>query len=175
MPDPTLVRLRAVEFADLAFTRKCRNDPAIHLPALGRRFPITEAGEEEWFRSLGQGTPPLEVTYIVAACADDAALGLTTLRQIDWINRTAMFGVWIAPEAQGNGVGRKATMQTVEVAFGRLNLRKLALDVLASHDRAVSMYAGIGFVEEGRFRDQVFLDGAYVDVIRMAMTRADVV
>ena len=59
---------RAVELGDLPFTRKCRNDPAIHLPALGRRFPTTEAGEDAWFRSLGQGSPPVEVTYVVAAC-----------------------------------------------------------------------------------------------------------
>ena len=95
MTDTNQVRLRAVELHDLAFTRKCRNDPRVHLPALGRRFPITEVGEEAWFRSLGQGSPP-EVTYIVARATDEVAIGLTTLRQIDWINRTAMFGVWIS-------------------------------------------------------------------------------
>ena len=107
MTETSAVRLRAVELDDLAFTRRCRNDPTVHIPAMGRRFPITEVGEEAWFRSLGNGSPPDEVTYIVAAA--DAALGLTTLRQIDWINRTAMFGVWIAPDAQGSGAGKAAT------------------------------------------------------------------
>ena len=62
MTDTNSVRLRAVELDDLAFTRRCRNDPSVHIPALGRRFPITEVGEEAWFRSLGQGSPPAEVT-----------------------------------------------------------------------------------------------------------------
>ena len=75
MTDTSSVRLRAVELGDLPFTRKCRNDPSIHLPALGRRFPITEAGEEAWFRSLGQGSPPAEVTYVVAAFDGGDALG----------------------------------------------------------------------------------------------------
>ena len=111
---------------------------------MGRRFPITEVGEEAWFRTLGHGSPPEEVTYIVAA-GDGAALGLATLRQIDWINRTAMFGVWIAPDAQGSGVGKAATAEMISVAFGRLNLHKVALDVLASNERAVSMYRSLGF------------------------------
>ena len=142
------------------------------MPALGRRFPITEVGEEAWFRSLGQGSPPAEVTYIVVDCDNDAPLGLTTLREIDWINRTARFGLWIASEAQGRGVGSAATAQTVDVAFGRLNLRKVALDVLASNERAVSMYRSLGFSEEGRFADEIFVDGAYHDLIRMALTAA---
>ncbi len=174
MTDPSPVRLRAVELGDLAFTRRCRNDPAIHLAALGRRFPITDAGEDAWFRSLGQGSPPLEVTYIVASCDSDAAVGMTTLRDIDWINRTAMFGLWIAPDVQGNGVGKSASTQMLDVAFGRLNLRKLSLDVLASNERAATLYRSLGFCEEGRFVDHVVIDGAYDDVIRMALARGAV-
>jgi diamine N-acetyltransferase len=169
MADSSSVRLRAVELGDLPFTRKCRNDPSIHLPALGRRFPTTEAGEDAWFRSLGQGSPPVEVTYVVAAFDGGDALGLTTLRDIDWINRTAMFGIWIAPEAQGSGAGKSACVQMIDVAFGRLNLRKVSLDVLASNERALAMYRTLGFSEEGRFVDQVFVDGAGHDVIRMAL------
>jgi diamine N-acetyltransferase len=169
MTDTNQVRLRAVERHDLAFTRKCRNNPRVHLPALGRRFPITEVGEEDWFSSLGQGPTPAEVTYIVARVTDEVAIGLTTLRQIDWINRTAMFGVWIAPDAQHNGLGKAATAEMLAVAFGRLNLRKVALEVLASNERAVALYRSLGFVEEGRFVDQMFIDGKYEDVIRMAV------
>ena len=172
MTDTTSVKLRSVELRDLPFTRTCRNDPQVHIPALGRRFPITEVGEEAWFRSLGQGSPPAEVTYIVASCNDDVAVGLTTVRQIDWINRTGMFGVWIAPEAQSQGAGKSATQQMIAVAFGRLNLRKLSLAVLASNDRAAAMYRGLGFSEEGRFVGDVFVDGAYEDVIRMALTQS---
>ena len=110
----------------------------------------------------------VEVTYVVAAYGDDAPLGLTTLRRIDWVNRTAMFGVWIAPDAQRNGAGKAATVEMLAVGFGRLNLRKIALDVLASNERAVSLYRSVGFVEEGRFVDQVAIDAKFEDVIRMA-------
>jgi RimJ/RimL family protein N-acetyltransferase len=106
---------------------------------------------------------------MIAASDDDAPLGLITLRDVDWVNRTAMFGLWIAPEAQGNGVGKSATAQMIDVAFGRLNLRKLSLDVLASNERAIAMYAGLGFTQEGRFIDQVSVDGVGEDVIRMGL------
>jgi [ribosomal protein S5]-alanine N-acetyltransferase len=57
----------------------------------------------------------------------------------------------------------------IDVAFGRLNLRKVSLDVLASNERALAMYRTLGFSEEGRFVDHVFVDGAGHDVIRMAL------
>ena len=90
MTDTTSVKLRAVELDDLPFTRQCRNDPSIHVPALGRRFPITEAGEEAWFRSLGQGSPPARGhVHRRRVRRRRRRSGLTTLRDIDWINRHA--------------------------------------------------------------------------------------
>lgn len=165
------VKLRAVERSDLAFTRACRNDPLIHVPALGRRFPITAASEEAWFASLGQGSPPDGVTLIVAAVDDDRPLGMVILRSIDWVNRNAMLGLWVSPDAQGRGIGTSSCEQMLAIGFDQLDLYKIALDVLASNERASSMYSGIGFSEEGRLREQVFVDGAYEDVIRMALTR----
>ncbi len=167
------IALRAVERDDLAFTRACRNDPAIYLPALGRKFPATDAGEEAWFQSLGQGTPPTEATFIIAAEEDGHPLGLTTLREIDWVNRNAMLGLWITPEAQGKGAGRSACEQLLAFAFDQLNLHRIALDVLASNERAISIYDDLGFSKEGRFRDESFAHGAYSDVVRMALLRTD--
>jgi RimJ/RimL family protein N-acetyltransferase len=166
------VKLRAVERSDLAFTRACRNDPLIHVPALGRRFPITSAGEEAWFDSLGRGSPPEEVTMIVAAVDDGRPLGMVMLRAIDWVNRNAMFGLWVSPDAHGRGIGSASCEQMLAIGFDQLDLHKIALDVLTSNERALSIYRRVGFTEEGRLREQVFVDGEYVDVLRMALTKA---
>ena len=43
------------------------------------------------------------------------------------------------------------------------------LRVLANNPRAKRSYEKAGFVEEGRFRDDVYLDGQFQDVIFMGM------
>jgi diamine N-acetyltransferase len=58
------------------------------------------------------------------------------------------------------------------IGFDQLDLHKIALDVLTSNERALSIYRRVGFTEEGRLREQVFVDGEYVDVLRMALTKA---
>jgi diamine N-acetyltransferase len=59
----------------------------------------------------------------------------------------------------------------VEYAFRYLNFRKVSLEVLADDERAVAAYTKAGFMEEGRFREHNWHDGAYRDVLRMAVFR----
>ena len=147
--------LRAVEVDDLEFTRRTRNDAEVNSLTLGRRFPITEVGERQWFERLGAGSFPVEATFIVADVATRRPLGLVALSDIDWINGTAWFGIWIAPEHQGAGRGLQATAATVAYARDRLGLRRLKLLVLADHSAAIRMYESLGFHEEGRLKEEI--------------------
>ena len=61
----------------------------------------------------------------------------------------------------------------MEYAFQHLNMRKVGLKVLADDERAVGAYRAAGFVEEGRLRRQAWFDGAYRDILRMAVFRDD--
>jgi len=159
-------RLRPVEGSDLAFTRENRNDPAINTGTLGRRFPITEVGEREWFDSLGRGTPPRSVVFTVVSSDDPAPRGLVQLDEIDWIHRTAWFGLWIGSAYHGQGLGRSATELMLRYAV-RLNLRRLHLWVVASNAPALDMYRSCGFVEEGARRGAILERGSEVDVVLM--------
>jgi RimJ/RimL family protein N-acetyltransferase len=164
--DPQIL-LRAVERADLAFTRSCRNDPAINALTLGRRFPITEVGEQRWFEGLGTGSFPTEATFTITDATNEP-LGLVSLSDIDWLNRTAWFGIWLGPQQQGRGVGLQATRLLVAYAADRLSLRRLKLHVLADHAAAIRIYEQAGFREEGRLVGEVLDGGVARDVSLMA-------
>jgi RimJ/RimL family protein N-acetyltransferase len=43
--------------------------------------------------------------------------------------------------------------------------------VNGTNERAIRVYAACGFVEEGRLREQVWSDGAYIDLIYMGILR----
>ncbi len=45
------------------------------------------------------------------------------------------------------------------------------LEVHASNERAIRAYRSCGFVEEGRMREHIWLDGRYLDNVLMGVLR----
>ena len=163
MQGPTETAIRAVELRDLEAIRRWRNDPRVSGPALGRRFPVTEPKERAWFDSLGEGSFPTVVVWAVAD-ADDSAVGLVRLDDIQWIHRTAWFGIWIGPEHWGKGHAGRATRLVCDHAADTLALRQVRLQVLTGHDAARAVYLKNGFVDEGLLRDAAHVNGRYHDL-----------
>jgi diamine N-acetyltransferase len=162
-------RIRAVESGDLAATRRWRNDPAVVGPALGRRFPITEIGEQQWFASLGLGEFPTKVVWAICATEDSSIVGLGQIFNIDWIHRTAEFGIWIGTEFWGHGHGPRATQLITEHALTDLGLRQIRLHVLPNNTRAVKTYERLGFRLEATLSAAVLYDGAATDLHIMCL------
>lgn len=73
-------------------------------------------------------------------------------------------------ESWGKGYGRDALMTLLAYAFDTKNLRLVELWTLADNERAIRMYKGCGFVEDGRLRDRSWIEGHYVDHLVMSVT-----
>jgi RimJ/RimL family protein N-acetyltransferase len=103
--------------------------------------------------------------------ADGGLIGICGLHHIDQHARVCDLGIRLGKEYWGQGFGQDAVRAIVEYAFRHLNMRKVGLEVMADDERAVGAYRKAGFVEEGRFRQQAWFDGAYRDTLRMAILR----
>jgi diamine N-acetyltransferase len=163
------VRLRAVENGDLESTRRWRNDPTISLLTIGRPFPITALNELAWFESLGSGALPTNAVWAVDA--GTGIVGVAQINDIDWIHRTAWFGIFIGTEHQGNGFGRAATELACDHAFERFNLRQIRLRVRADNTAAIALYDSLGFELEGTHLGAVLVGEVAVDVCVMRRSR----
>jgi diamine N-acetyltransferase len=162
-------RIRAVESSDLSATRAWRNAPDVVGPALGRRFPITEIGEQAWFNALGQGEFPTKVVWAICPTLNATIIGLGQIFNIDWIHRTAEFGIWIGSEYQGQGHGPKATRLITDHALRDLGMRQIRLYVLPQNTRAINIYEGLGFVREALLSAAVIHEGIETDLIVMRL------
>lgn len=78
----------------------------------------------------------------------------------------AQLGTFVLPEWRGRGVGRALFDATKQFATSA-GYRKFAIQVRASNESAQSFYKRLGFVECGRFRAQVIIDGREDDEILM--------
>ncbi|MDQ1713899.1 MAG: hypothetical protein QOE45_3349 [Frankiaceae bacterium] len=103
---------------------------------------------------------------------DGSLVGRAAMYAIDELSRNAAVGLTLGPEHRGKGYGRDVLTVLVDYAFRHRNLNRVWLQVLATNDAGLRSYAAAGFVEEGRLREQAWVDGEYVDEVRMAVLRS---
>lgn len=94
-----------------------------------------------------------------------------------WKNRragTVELGVGIYdPEYVGKGYGRDAINVLLDWCFRIQNYRRVLLHTNATNERAIRAYRACGFVEEGRLREDDYVNGQYVDTLVMGILRAE--
>ena len=75
----------------------------------------------------------------------NATIGCLDLFDFDPRNRRAAIGMYIAPEARGNGVGRQALEQLEQYAFGHLNLRVLYAVIATTNAPCSALFRSAGY------------------------------
>lgn len=104
--------------------------------------------------------------------ADGQYIGHCGLHSIDTTNRSCELSIEIGnKDYWGKGYGREVIGLLLTYAFEHRNLNRVMLHTHAENERAIHSYTACGFVEEGRFRQKLWLNGHYVDGIAMAILR----
>ena len=126
---------------------------------------ISLASERQILEKVAQ-----EHVYGIVDLATDTLLGNVGLHQIDHAHRSCVIGIFIGDKsAWGKGYGPEALRLLMGFAFDYLNMHTVKLMVYEFNARARAAYAKIGFKEAGRWRDAVFREGRFHDVIMMDM------
>jgi RimJ/RimL family protein N-acetyltransferase len=164
------VILRALEADDLERCYRWMNDPNI-VWTLKSRYPIPFHGEAEW---LEQAVDPAanERHFAIERREDRVHIGNASIHEIDWVSRTAAFGLFIGePSAWNRGFGSDAIQTLVRFAFGEMNLRKLRINIFDYNERAKHILVNQGFVEEGKLAREFYRDGKYQDILIYSIFR----
>lgn len=175
MPGPVFLRterveLRTVEHDDLDFLRRCRNEPAVR-----RRFPAStpqnaEAIEADFEERLSDDG---SVDLLVVPVDDEDPVGFVKLFSIDETHGTGELGAYVAPEAQGHGYATAAGRRLVRFAFEERRLERLEANALADNAASRAVIERVGFVEEGRQRAAMFVEGERVDRVNYGLLREE--
>lgn len=168
MSAPATLRLRPLEREDLRFVHELDNNESV-------MHYWFEEPYEAFFELCDLYEKHIhdqsERRFI--AEVDGSPVGLVELVDINHIHRRAEFQIIIAPQFQGRGYAREATILAVEYAFTTLNLHKVYLVVDVDNSAAIHIYEQTGFRQEGLLRMEYFAAGQYCDVIRMAIFQPD--
>lgn len=118
-------------------------------------------------------TDALGTTVSFVVDVDGTAAGGASLFDFDAFARHAQAGIGLVANARGRGIGTAAITQLVEFGFVRRNLRRIHLQAVASNTAAIRAYQKAGFTIEGRQREHAWVRGAYEDIVRMGILRAE--
>ena len=163
------VRLRDLEAGDSARILAWRNLPEI------RRWMYTDhviaqAEHDRWF--AGIMTDPTRRYWIIEL--DGRPVGLANLADIVASARRATWAYYLAdPAVRGRGVGAFTEFFVIEHVFGVLGLNKLWCEVLLENEGVWKLHESFGFVREALFRQHVFKDGRFQDVVGLGLLAAD--
>lgn len=137
---------------------------------LGRRFPLSLEEEQEWLRRAA--ADPDGVHWVIEY--EGRPVGTTSIVAIDWANGHGSTGTAIGDRSVwGKGIGGEVMRLRAGFAFRELPLRKLRSGYLEGNEASRRALAAAGYREVGRWRQQHFREGRWLDEIMTELMRED--
>ena len=93
----------------------------------------------------------------------DAIAGVIGFSRLDWENRSASVGYWLAETSQGQGIATDATRALVEYAFEVWGLNRVEIRAGTENHRSQRVAQRLGFVTEGVAREAERIGDHYID------------
>lgn len=156
--------IRVMQAHDLPLILQWRNHADIRRHML-TRHEITQDEHLAWFNR----TSADESRRLLIVESASEAIGYVQFSNVT-ANGAADWGFYIAP-GSGKGTGFKLGVAALDYAFGPLSLHKVCGQALAFNEASIAFHKKLGFVEEGRLREQHFCDGTYHALICFGLLR----
>ncbi|MGO1508974.1 MAG: GNAT family N-acetyltransferase [Actinomycetales bacterium] len=158
-----------------------------------RRWRALLAENERWLAPWMAGSPvpgrPMTFTEQLASARQAAreGTGLSFVVELEGrlagsvvvqpITRgagwTATVGYWVAERVAGRGIAPRAVALVIDHLFDELGIHRVEIDVRPENGASLRVVAKLGFVEEGRRRGLMFVDGDWRDHRSFALLRGD--
>ena len=109
----------------------------------------------------------------VTADGSDTLLGIVVVHHVEAPHGRAEIGFWLAREARGVGLGRRAVTLLVDCLFDHPWLRRLELTTTPDNAGALALAESLGFTREGVLRRRTVERGRAVDIVWFGLLREE--
>lgn len=160
--DGERVRIRAFAGNDLALLERWLDDPH------GRYFLLSRTTSRQ---SRIQDLIESRRNIIgIIALPEGTPVGAVAFLDYDPVQRKAELRKLIGESAwRGKGLAKEASRLWIQYGLRTLRLRKIYLNTLNTNLPNIRLNEDLGFQIEGILRNEVCIDGAYHDVLRMGL------
>lgn len=103
---------------------------------------------------------------------DGKYVGMCSLMNLKNRHSNVELGITIGDREYWNrGYGRETVKLLLHYGFHYLGIRRVNLTTHAKNERAIRCYLACGFVEEGRPRKAIWVEGEWTDLVEMSILR----
>jgi len=164
-----IVRSVTADDVDAVFEYNMRTDvyrrptEPIHGPAYYSRA-LCRSAQERWVKHFADGTGARFLAF--RRGFSDHVIGIVNLHDIrPWPTLSTMLGYPLHPEFEGHGYMHEALTAIIRWAFEERGLHRIEAGHLPENRRSSNVLRRLGFVEEGRLRQNVAINGEWRDHI----------
>jgi RimJ/RimL family protein N-acetyltransferase len=166
------VLLRPMQPEDIARQHEFNQDPELY--GLDCDYPHVSPLERARALYETRSTKPDENIAPFAIEADGKYIGDCMLMDLHNRYGNLELGIVIGDRAYwGRGYRRECVKLLLDYGFHYLGARRIVLTTHAKNERAIRCYLACDFVEEGRPRKAVWIEGEYVDLVNMSILREE--
>jgi len=142
---------------------------------LGRWLPWVEEtrSERDSVRFIADATDERRRrrSLVLGILVGGSLHGTVGLHYVEWFDRSAEVGYWIASGAEGRGYVTRAVRLLLAFAFGPAGLHRVVLRCAVGNDRSRAVAERLGFVREGVLREAHRVGGRFLDQHLYALLR----
>ena len=163
------IKLRRLRAGDSAQVLAWRNAP--HVAAyMYTSHAIGPAEHDRWF---AVALDSADRRYWIIE-RDGQGVGLANLTRIDPVNRKCDWAYYLGETStRGQGIGAAVEYMVLQHVFGPSGLNKLCCEVFLDNEAVWKLHQSFGFTREALYRDHVWKDGAFKDVVGLGILAAD--
>lgn len=162
-----MLKWRIAEPKDAYWIHKMRHDDTIRLN-LTTSDRYSEDQCRNWLETL-----PHTSQRVVIIDEADKNVGLFRIDRINYRYQNCLFGLDILEEHRGNGHSYTIWNMMMKEWFLNMNMETIYSEVLEVNNIARRVYKKLGFQKDGKWRNAVYRNGYWVDLITMSITKAE--
>ena len=126
---------------------------------------ITMTEHFAWFQKVQKDPHSCHLIYEYQGVPS----GVINITHIDPDNKRCYWGFYLGRENTPPGCGLAMGYEGLNYIFNELHLRKLCGEVFAFNLPSLNYHQKLGFVAEGRFKEHVFKNGIFEDIVCLAL------
>lgn len=165
----TRLNLRSLQAADWPFFLKLHQDASV-MRYVHDMYTETEVLArfqhrlQPWFKEADHW-----LCLLIEDKNSGEPIGVTGM-QASWLPyRQAEIGFLLDPQYQGLGYGKESSLALLQFAFHSCGFHKINATVTAGNEPSLALLTKLGFVQEGRLRDNFQLQGEWYDDIKLGL------
>lgn len=137
------------------------------------RYMITDIEKDmqkqrEWYVKISKSTR--DKYWVISI--NNTYVGLIYLNNIDFVHKRCSWGYYIGEEAF-RMYGAIIPFYLYHYVFTKLNLHKLTAEIIADNENVIKLNKLHGFREVGIYREHVYKNGKFHDLVLMELLKKD--